>query len=260
LGVLGCIVILLLPFPILRFFLTRNILETGQGRHLLYPAAQAIPILLVFGWAAFLQHRVRPKGVEQRGTGARKPYPLRFTFYVLLPVFFLLIWTIVQFGYMTATYPDPLPVQTTTFNPATIPQPLIPEKFGESIELLGYDFQPDADQAIINLTLFWQALKPLVENYRVQVELVDETKQPHFTWLSHPLNGLYPTRAWDKGDVIRDELALPLAALPAATYDLQLNLLHEAEDTPLRDEPYWLIKLPLGQPVHPSRMLPLSHL
>ncbi|RME74787.1 MAG: hypothetical protein D6784_09250, partial [Chloroflexi bacterium] len=46
LGLLALTVALLFPFPILRFFLTRNVPETGQGRHILYPAAQAVPILL----------------------------------------------------------------------------------------------------------------------------------------------------------------------------------------------------------------------
>jgi len=52
--ILGLIVGLLFPFPILRYFLTFNILETGQGRHILYPAAQSIPILLMLGWAQVL--------------------------------------------------------------------------------------------------------------------------------------------------------------------------------------------------------------
>ncbi|MCB0156155.1 MAG: hypothetical protein KDF65_15270, partial [Anaerolineae bacterium] len=249
------IVALLLPFPILRFLLTRNILETGQGRHILYPAAQAIPLLLVWGWSwAGSQGR---RGARKReGETTSTSYVSRFTFHAsrhlpygftfLIPLL-LLTWSIFQFVYMKDTYPAPLPVQTTTFDPAAIPQPVIPQKFGDSIEFLGYDFQPDAAQAIINLTLYWQALAPVEENYRVRVQLRDEADQPHFTWLSHPLNGKYPTRAWDKGDVIRDELALPLAAVPAGSYTLYLNLLHEAEDVPLLDEPYWLIQIPLGQ-------------
>ncbi|NJN98790.1 MAG: hypothetical protein HC875_34200 [Anaerolineales bacterium] len=105
---------------------------------------------------------------------------------------------------------------------------------------------PDGEQSIINLTLYWQALKVVDENYRVQVQLVDEAGRPHFTWLSHPLNGRYPTRVWDKGDIIRDTLPLPLAGVPANVYDLQLNLLREAEDTPLAEPPFQFIQIPLG--------------
>jgi hypothetical protein len=254
--VLALIVGLLLPFPILRFFLTLNILETGQGRHILYPAAQAIPILLMLGWVSL----TRPKASDQKAElGKFKPsangWPavyqtatprLSAIFWLWLPVALLLGWSLFQLVYMRVSYPAPLPVQTTTFNSTSIPQPL-KHNFGEAIQLLGYDFRPDAGQAIINLTLFWRALKPVEENFRTQVQLVDAAGRPHLTWLSHPLNGRYPTRAWDQGDVVRDTLPLPLAAVPADTYSLQLNLLHEADDKAINEQPFEFIYVPLGQ-------------
>jgi len=171
--------------------------------------------------------------------------------FLFTPIILLLLWSIFQLFYMALVYPAPLPVRTTTFSPASLPQPL-KHNFGDAIQLLGYDFVPDAEQSIINLTLFWRSLKAVDENYRTQIQLVDAAGQPHFTWLSHPLNGRYPTRAWDEGDVIRDTLPLPLAAVPPDTYSLQLNLLHEAEDTPLTDsadgqssEPFQFIHIPL---------------
>jgi 4-amino-4-deoxy-L-arabinose transferase-like glycosyltransferase len=261
LGVLSLIVILLFPFPLLRFFLTRNILETGQGRHILYPAAQAIPILLVLGGAALLRKIEDRRWKMEDGKQSRPGdsysilYPLSSRL-IFLPSLLLLLWSLFQLGYMAATYPAPLPVRTTTFNPASIPQPL-KHNFGQAIQLLGYDFTPDAEQAIVNLTLFWKALEPVDENYRIQVQLVDEAGRPHFTWLSHPLNGRYPTRAWDKGDIIRDTLPLPLAAVPANRYDLQLSLLREAEDTPLTAEPFQFIHIPLTTrpPIHNASRL-----
>jgi hypothetical protein len=242
--VLILIIALLLPFPILRFFLTRNVLETGQGRHILYPAAQSIPILIILGWVT------ASAGASQRVSEAtNKPAPSS-TLHLFIWPLLLLIWSIFQFIYMATTYPDPLPVQTTTFNPATIPQPL-KQNFGDDIQFLGYDFIPDPEQAIINLTLYWQSLNPVDENYRTQVQLLDSEGQPHFTWLSHPLNGRYPTRAWDKGDVFRDELPLPLAAVPPNNYSIQIDLLREAEDTSLTAEPVQIIQfnLPARQPI-----------
>ena len=257
------IVLLLLPFPLLRFFLTHNVLETGQGRHLLYPAAQAIPILLTLGWATVVGRMGEwangrganplPKlGAWRIGNGLNKT--LRFTLYALyfIPFAFLLSWSIFLLAYMTRTYPDPLPVQTTTFDPAAIPQPL-KRNFGEDIQFLGYDFTPDPAQAMIHLTLYWRSLRPVEQNYRTRVQLVDPQGQgqPHFTWLSHPLNGRYPTRAWDQGDVVRDELSLPLAAVPPHPYALQIDLLHETEDVPLNSEPFQPIQfdLPARQPI-----------
>jgi len=237
--ILGLIVGLLFPFPILRYFLTFNILETGQGRHILYPAAQSIPILLMLGWAQVLATWFNQRRPSLRLT----QYAIRFTVY--LPLTLLFVWSVFQLAYMNFTYPAPLPVQTTTFDTASVPQPA-PHNFSGAIELLGYDFQPDAEQGITHLTLFWKALEPVEENYRTRVQLVSiTTGQVHFTWLSHPVNGLYPTRAWDKGDVIRDNLPLPLAGVPPDTYQIQLDLLHEAEDTPLNSEPVHLTQFQL---------------
>ncbi len=251
--VLALIVLLLVPFPVLRFFLTFNILETGQGRHILYPAAQSIPILLMLGWFSHLpfvlrhlqvtsdkEHLTSDKSFD-RGLNA-----LWFRLYALFIPILLLVWSIFQLLYMLNTYPAPLPVQTTTFNAASIPQPL-KHNFSQSIQFLGYDFQPDPEQAIINLTLFWKSLEAVDENFRTRVQLVDADGQAHFTWLSHPLNGRFPTRAWDKGDIIRDTLSLPLAAVPADTYTLQIDLLYEAEDVTLNDEPFWIIQVPLAK-------------
>ncbi len=251
LAVLMLIIGLLLPFPILRFFLTYNILETGQGRHILYPAAQSIPILLTLGWLQFGAVAQKRRGAG--GARANTQYVIRntqhasrLTLYLFLVPSVLLIWSIFQLIYMHRTYPEPLPVQTTTFEQTSIPQPL-KHNLGDSIQFLGYDFQPDPEQAIINLTLTWKSLGPADENYRVRVQLVDPNGDPHFTWLSHPLNGLYPTRAWDAGDVIRDTLPLPLAAVPANAYDIQIDLVHEANLQPVTAKPFQIIHFDLGQ-------------
>ncbi len=274
LGVLALIVLLLLPFPVLRFFLTYNILETGQGRHILYPAAQAIPILLALGWlhiGVWANERVSGSASQRKSESmtqpaTRNPQPASLLtphsplatrhslhqhfapaqVFAILPALILLLWSGWQLAYMARVYPAPLPVQTTTFSAASIPQPL-KYRFTDQIEFLGYDFQPDPEQAIINLTLFWRALAPVNENYRVQVQLLNPAGRSHFTWLSHPLNGRYPSRAWDPGDVVRDVLPLPLAAVPANTYQIQLNLLHEADPDPVTAGPLSLIQFDLGR-------------
>ncbi len=254
LTILFLVLALLIPFPVLRFFLTKNVLETGQGRHILYPAAQSIPILLVFGWATLLYTFTNRRFASENDSSNRTT---NYHNLIAAPVLLLGIWSIFQYAYMTRIYPDPLPVQTTTFNQANIPVPITPQQFGEAIELIGYNFQPDAEQALINLTLFWEISERVEENYRVQVNLRGTDGQTHFTWLSHPLNGRYPTRAWDEGDVIRDHLPLPLAGIPADTYSLELDLLQEAENVSIRGEPYQFIQIPLGerQPIAQAQTL-----
>lgn len=207
-GLLLLIVALLFPFPLLRFFLTRNVLETGQGRHILYPAAQAIPILLMLGWLELGRWRGRFRNLAYS-------VPL-----------LLVVWSIFQLAYMMRVYPDPLPVRTTTFDPATIAHPLRYD-FTGTVRFLGYDHRLEPDR--LDLTLFWRAVGLPPESYRVRAQLVDSAGESLFTWLGHPLNGDYPSRAWDKGDTIRDTISLPLAGLPPGSYHIRLGLLREAE-------------------------------
>ena len=53
LGLLVLLISLLLPAPLLRFYLTRNVAEAGQGRHILFPAAAAVSLLLILGLSAW---------------------------------------------------------------------------------------------------------------------------------------------------------------------------------------------------------------
>jgi 4-amino-4-deoxy-L-arabinose transferase-like glycosyltransferase len=72
LAVLGLIVALLIPFPLLRFFLTHNVLETGQGRHILYPAAQAIPIMPPQSWATSVSGSSTPAWATSASTSSTR--------------------------------------------------------------------------------------------------------------------------------------------------------------------------------------------
>lgn len=231
---LALTIVLLFPFPLLRFFLTHNVLETGQGRHILYPAAQSIPILLTLGWTMFSVLTV-------------SRFKIQRLLYVS-PFIILLVWSIGLLIYMAQTYPDPLPVQTTTFDPKSIPNRL-DHQFGDEIQLSGYDLSVDREQGLLHLTLFWKALEVVDENYRVRVQLIHSDGQSQRIWLGHPVNGLYPTRAWDAGDVVRDELSIPLAAFPKGSYTVQINLLHEAELVPLTPEPLTLTSFEISAPL-----------
>jgi len=239
-GVFG----LLLPFPILRFFLTYNILETGQGRHLLYPAAQTVPILLTLGWTIMAMTIYRYNSTSEEEDTSRRRINMSpsisssFLSYSLLltPYTILLIWSLAQLGYMVNSYPDPLPIKTSTFDPASVPYSY-DYQLTDSVRLLGYGLQRDPTRNVVDLTLIWQADEISHQNYRVQLKLVDLIDdQIALTWLSHPLNGLYPTRAWDKGDVIYDTIPLPLTTVPSGDYTLQLNLLPQADHQPILPE------------------------
>ena len=103
---------------------------------------------------------------------------------------------------------------------------------GESIGLLGYSLQPEAVAPgdTVYLSLHWQALAPMDEDYTVFGHLLGEhnpaTDGP--LWAGHdgqPVGGSYPTSAWQPGQVILDvhPLAIP-AGTPPGEYQLEAGL------------------------------------
>jgi hypothetical protein len=113
--------------------------------------------------------------------------------------------------------------------------------FGGRNVLLGYDVQqPVAGQDALRLNLYWQAVpwdaaqgtarRNPVPDYVVFVHLYDPESQEIVAQSdARPLNGTYPTNAWQDGEVIDDEIVLPLAGVPAGVYRLAIGMV-EAND------------------------------
>lgn len=225
--------------PLLRYAATFSLADTAQGRHILFLAAPAFAILLVWGLSdivdqitPFLRSTVPPGNVS------------RFTLYALrflpvLPVPFLLIWTAAHLWTMTWAYLPPLPVSTLAEAKAqaahSLDQPL--NKF---VTLVGYNSRLDPSSRILRLNLIWQAVALSPVDYLTEVSLLDAQGQVQAQWLGYSAGGRYPTRAWDAGDIVRDTVWLPVEGLAAGSYQLKLKLIPtsrtyppEAETAPL---------------------------
>jgi hypothetical protein len=82
--------------------------------------------------------------------------------------------------------------------------------------------QPGADE--IAVSIYWEVIEPVDENYRVAVHLVAEDPPRDGADVlaqadsPHPVGGWYPTSLWDAGDVVRDDylLAVPPDGSPVA--------------------------------------------
>jgi 4-amino-4-deoxy-L-arabinose transferase-like glycosyltransferase len=143
-----------------------------------------------------------------------------------------IIWTTVDsFGrpYAAAYYLPPLASESTR-----VPSPDHPVDvtFANAVRLLGYSL--DAETAKPGdtryLTLYWQALSPLHQDYTAFAHLLGEhnpaTNGP--LWAGHdsqPDGGYYPTTAWQPGEVILDvhPIAIPADA-PPGDYQLEAGL------------------------------------
>ncbi|MCA9981683.1 MAG: hypothetical protein KDD89_12640, partial [Anaerolineales bacterium] len=113
-----------------------------------------------------------------------------------------------------------------------VPIPAGAINFGDQIALLSA--QPDSTTLTpggqLNLTLTWQALDAISEDYTVFVQLLNPAGELVAQVDAWPLQGTYPTSAWRVGETITDpyQLALP-PDLPPGEYQLILGFYRLAD-------------------------------
>jgi len=126
--------------------------------------------------------------------------------------------------------------------------------FGDAIRLLGYDvsrwpFRWEG-RDYLDVTLYWQSLKPVDADYQVYMRLVDEDGH---TWSQHnykPVFDSFFTSRWEVGTIIRDRRGVEIPpGLPAGLYRVGVRLFdpvkNKAAEPPGGE--FWLepIRLPL---------------
>ena len=196
-------VFLLLPFPAVRYYLTGNVAESAQGRHILFPAGVPIALLLAAGVAAWLPAQRRP------------------TLSLVAAGVLLTVNVANFFGLMLPAYPDLLPVRTGAAPAVATPANVT---FGDSIELVGFEVGDWNVHGALPVTLAWRSLGYSAVDYLIDLSLVDSGGEVRARWVGHPVDGRYPTRAWEKGEFIRDDVWLVAPGLAAGEYALCLRL------------------------------------
>ncbi len=100
--------------------------------------------------------------------------------------------------------------------------------FGGVIELLHAAVERERAQpgGVFNVALYWGALQPINQSYRVVLELVDPfTGMPITAKRYIPYHGRFATQRWTPGAYFRDEYRLPVPAESlAGVFLLQLKL------------------------------------
>jgi hypothetical protein len=97
---------------------------------------------------------------------------------------------------------------------APLPAERLDANLGGQVSLLGHDGVPAAVEAgqDVHLTLYWQALSGMAEDYTVFVHLLDEDGRIVGQYDGQPMQGFYPTSRWDVGDTVRDDLDVTVGA------------------------------------------------
>ena len=116
--------------------------------------------------------------------------------------------------------------------PEEIPHPL-DLRLGESIRLVGYDLPRAVVEpgGVVELTLYWQAMEPVGERYKVFTHLMGRTYNAatgNLLWGqqdNEPVNGQVPTTQWPPGVVIADPYRIPVAPnAPPGLYTVEVGL------------------------------------
>jgi hypothetical protein len=95
------------------------------------------------------------------------------------------------------------------------------------IQLAGYDLPDETYHPgqSLSLTLYWQGLAPMDEDYQIFVHLLDESGQQVAGFDKTPVDGWWPTSLWEPGQTFADSYPLVIPeALPEGQYQLQTGL------------------------------------
>jgi uncharacterized membrane protein len=114
--------------------------------------------------------------------------------------------------------------QVAPTDPGLQPANPLQANFDGKMELRGYDVAQNG--AELTVTLYWQALAPMSQDYTVFVHLFDAAGQKVAQHDGQPTWEVsLPTSTWQPGELLQDKHALPLPAnLPAGQYRLQTGV------------------------------------
>ena len=108
--------------------------------------------------------------------------------------------------------------------PAQYPQLV---QFGDSIMFLGHslDLNSVATEGEIGITLYWQCLSPMGENYTVHLKVLNGGYHVYGQQDGMPVHDGFPTNQWEEGIVVKDERQIRLLpGSPPGLYDIEVSL------------------------------------
>ncbi len=112
---------------------------------------------------------------------------------------------------------------------------------GNKVALIGHELDKKAAKPgdNLHLTLYWEALEDMGEDYTVFTHLLDTQNHIWGQEDSQPLDGYYPTTLWEAGEVVKDEYCLTIQPdAPDGEYWIEVGmyLLSTGERLPLLDK------------------------
>lgn len=101
--------------------------------------------------------------------------------------------------------------------------------FGNRLRLLGYSSPKYREAGVVEVILFWEGLRPLSEDYKVSLRLVDAAGHQYALSDGWPASVGYPTPRWPPGRVVFGRHRIPpLPGTPPGEYWVDV-VVYEAE-------------------------------
>ncbi len=103
--------------------------------------------------------------------------------------------------------------------------------FDNRVQLLGYSvLAEDAATSGLEVTLYWQALQDLPEDYKVSLRLRDDAGHEWGGYDGRPTSLLYPTFRWSTGEKLFGTVGMtPTVGTPPGLYELQASLYSDVD-------------------------------
>jgi hypothetical protein len=118
-----------------------------------------------------------------------------------------------------------LPLKIKAYaNALSAPSYPVSYRFGEGINLIGYDLETLSESRQVRITLHWKILEDIHDNYIVFIHLRDTPTHVYAQNDSQPRQGWYPTSLWESGEVVFDEHTITLGEQATAPLDVYLGL------------------------------------
>jgi len=164
--------------------------KASQGR-LIFPAISAISLFFVIGLTTWLPQRRRTVGI-----GA-------------LVALLLLLSISAPFTSIRPAYARPAILAEDEMPSSARP---FQATYGGVMRLLAFEVAPQQVEPgdSVTVTLYWQALAPMAENYSVYIHLFGWRGERLGQRDTYPGRGMYPTTLWSPGQVVRDTFVVPV--------------------------------------------------
>jgi len=97
----------------------------------------------------------------------------------------------------------------------------------DGLTLVGYDVESGEYRPAesVPLVLYWRAARAPAQVHTVRLSLAGAGTGQYMEWTGQPVNGRYPTSAWQAGELVRDPWSLSLPpSLPGGEYQLKLQI------------------------------------